>query len=226
MHNAKSSVSGWRLSYRNIGNRTYWTFCIVPTDGLLSSKWSEPLQCSCALLLSSLLYISVYLSEIQRKKMKTLPAIFCGAEILYSISPRSNVPEPNHMISYCSVCLCVCIWVWEHFGAICDLCCSRFSWQFPNLTLTLHLCLTQEKLMYFPVCVSNKKKSEDETEEGLGSLPRNVSSVSSLLLFNTTENLWVHIHAQIHKCLQMLTANTDYIEICSSCLSLCGFLKI
>uniref|UniRef100_A0A8C2WCC2 WAS protein family homolog 1 n=1 Tax=Cyclopterus lumpus TaxID=8103 RepID=A0A8C2WCC2_CYCLU len=48
----------------------------------------------------------------------------------------------------------------------------------------------QEKLMYFPVCVSKKKKSEDETEEGLGSLPRNISSVSSLLLFNTTENLY------------------------------------
>ncbi|XP_028823282.1 WASH complex subunit 1 isoform X1 [Denticeps clupeoides] len=48
----------------------------------------------------------------------------------------------------------------------------------------------QEKLMYFPVCVSTKKRSEDETEEGLGSLPRNVTSVSSLLLFNTTENLY------------------------------------
>ncbi|XP_049928611.1 WASH complex subunit 1 [Epinephelus moara] len=48
----------------------------------------------------------------------------------------------------------------------------------------------QEKLMYFPVCVSKKKRSEDETEEGLGSLPRNISSVSSLLLFNTTENLY------------------------------------
>uniref|UniRef100_I3KCW3 WAS protein family homolog 1 n=1 Tax=Oreochromis niloticus TaxID=8128 RepID=I3KCW3_ORENI len=48
----------------------------------------------------------------------------------------------------------------------------------------------QEKLMYFPVCVRKKKKTEDETEEGLGSLPRNISSVSSLLLFNTTENLY------------------------------------
>ncbi|KAK5902326.1 hypothetical protein CesoFtcFv8_007590 [Champsocephalus esox] len=48
----------------------------------------------------------------------------------------------------------------------------------------------QEKLMYFPVCVNKKKRSEDETEEGLGSLPRNISSVSSLLLFNTTENLY------------------------------------
>ncbi|KTF91124.1 hypothetical protein cypCar_00011367 [Cyprinus carpio] len=48
----------------------------------------------------------------------------------------------------------------------------------------------QEKLMYFPVCVNTKKRSEDETKEGLGSLPRNVNSVSSLLLFNTTENLY------------------------------------
>lgn len=46
--------------------------------------------------------------------------------------------------------------------------------------------------MYFPVFVNVKKRSEDETEEGLGSLPRNISSVSSLLLFNTTENLCVH----------------------------------
>uniref|UniRef100_A0A672PKY8 WAS protein family homolog 1-like n=1 Tax=Sinocyclocheilus grahami TaxID=75366 RepID=A0A672PKY8_SINGR len=48
----------------------------------------------------------------------------------------------------------------------------------------------QEKLMYLPVCVNTKKRSEDKTEEGLGSLPRNVNSVSSLLLFNTTENLY------------------------------------
>uniref|UniRef100_A0A8C5F4B0 WAS protein family homolog 1 n=1 Tax=Gadus morhua TaxID=8049 RepID=A0A8C5F4B0_GADMO len=48
----------------------------------------------------------------------------------------------------------------------------------------------QEKLLYLPLCVSNKKRSEDETEEGLGGLPRNISSVSSLLLFNTTENLY------------------------------------
>uniref|UniRef100_A0A4W5MGI0 WAS protein family homolog 1 n=1 Tax=Hucho hucho TaxID=62062 RepID=A0A4W5MGI0_9TELE len=48
----------------------------------------------------------------------------------------------------------------------------------------------QEKLCYYPVCVSSKKRLEDETEEGLGGLPRNISSVSSLLLFNTTENLY------------------------------------
>lgn len=47
----------------------------------------------------------------------------------------------------------------------------------------------QEKLKYFPVCVNTKIHQEDDAEEGLGSLPRNISSLSSLLLFNTTENL-------------------------------------
>ncbi|XP_061494658.1 WASH complex subunit 1-like isoform X2 [Rhineura floridana] len=48
----------------------------------------------------------------------------------------------------------------------------------------------QEKLKYFPVCVAAKVHQEDDAEEGLGSLPRNVRSLSSLLLFNTTENLY------------------------------------
>ncbi|KAI5126118.1 WASH complex subunit 1 isoform X1 [Manis pentadactyla] len=48
----------------------------------------------------------------------------------------------------------------------------------------------QEKLKYFPVCVITKPEPEDEAEEGLGGLPSNISSVSSLLLFNTTENLY------------------------------------
>uniref|UniRef100_A0A6I8P4Y7 WASH complex subunit 1 n=1 Tax=Ornithorhynchus anatinus TaxID=9258 RepID=A0A6I8P4Y7_ORNAN len=48
----------------------------------------------------------------------------------------------------------------------------------------------QEKLKYFPVCVSTKAQPDDEAEEGLGSLPGNISSLSSLLLFNTTENLY------------------------------------
>nr|XP_058937325.1 WASH complex subunit 1 isoform X4 [Kogia breviceps] len=48
----------------------------------------------------------------------------------------------------------------------------------------------KEKLKYFPVCVSTKPEPEDEAEEGLGGLPSNISSVSSLLLFNTTENLY------------------------------------
>ncbi|KAM5238634.1 WASH complex subunit 1 [Ctenodactylus gundi] len=48
----------------------------------------------------------------------------------------------------------------------------------------------QEKLKYFPVCVTTRPEPEDEAEEGLGGLPSNISSVSSLLLFNTTENLY------------------------------------
>lgn len=57
--------------------------------------------------------------------------------------------------------------------------------------VTYHLLsvFLQEKLKYFPVCVSTKIHQEDDAEEGLGSLPRNISSLSSLLLFNTTENL-------------------------------------
>lgn len=51
------------------------------------------------------------------------------------------------------------------------------------------LSVLQEKLKYFPVCVSTKIHQQDDAEEGLGSLPRNISSLSSLLLFNTTENL-------------------------------------
>ena len=48
----------------------------------------------------------------------------------------------------------------------------------------------QEKLKFFPVCVNTKPEPEDEAKEGLGGLPSNISSVSSLLLFNTTENLY------------------------------------
>lgn len=40
------------------------------------------------------------------------------------------------------------------------------------------------------MCVNTKPEPEDEAEEGLGGLPSNISSVSSLLLFNTTENLY------------------------------------
>ncbi|PIO31720.1 hypothetical protein AB205_0118720 [Aquarana catesbeiana] len=48
----------------------------------------------------------------------------------------------------------------------------------------------QEKLKYFPVYVSSRAQEEEGAEEGLGSLPRNINSASSLLLFNTTENLY------------------------------------
>lgn len=46
--------------------------------------------------------ICVYLSE-REKKLKALLAIFSGAEMHYSISPRSNVPD--HIIWRCSVCV-------------------------------------------------------------------------------------------------------------------------
>ncbi|XP_069759792.1 WASH complex subunit 1 [Narcine bancroftii] len=46
----------------------------------------------------------------------------------------------------------------------------------------------QEKAKLYPVCLNTKSREDNETEEGLGSLPRNISSISSLLLFNTTEN--------------------------------------
>lgn len=49
----------------------------------------------------------------------------------------------------------------------------------------------QEKLKYFPIRVNTKLEPEAEAEEGLGGLPSNITSVSSLLLFNTTENLYV-----------------------------------
>lgn len=51
----------------------------------------------------------------------------------------------------------------------------------------------REKLQCFPVSVTTKRREEDEADEaheGLGGLPRNISSVSSLLLFNSTENLY------------------------------------
>ncbi|XP_035677447.1 LOW QUALITY PROTEIN: WASH complex subunit 1-like [Branchiostoma floridae] len=48
----------------------------------------------------------------------------------------------------------------------------------------------KEKLQYYNVHLNIKKqdKTVDATKEGLGRLPRNISSVSSLLLFNTAEN--------------------------------------
>lgn len=51
--------------------------------------------------------------------MKTWLAIFSGAEMHYSICPRSNFPD--RIIQYCSGCVCACVRVREHFGGICDL---------------------------------------------------------------------------------------------------------
>jgi len=49
----------------------------------------------------------------------------------------------------------------------------------------------QEKMQFYHVKNNNKmlrKNTDIAFEEGLGKLPRNLTSVASLLLFNTTEN--------------------------------------
>jgi WAS family protein 1 len=54
--------------------------------------------------------------------------------------------------------------------------------------------ILQEKLQFYHVKVSNKllhRNLEITPDEGLGSLPRDLDSVSSLLLFNTSENPYV-----------------------------------
>ena len=52
----------------------------------------------------------------------------------------------------------------------------------------------REKLQFFNVHLNTKsKKDVDDKGEGLGGLPRSVPSVSSLLLFNTSENPYVFI---------------------------------
>lgn len=48
--------------------------------------------------------------------------------------------------------------------------------------------IMKEKLQFYNVHLDIKKKNDETKEEGLGSLPKNLHSVSSLLLFNTTEN--------------------------------------
>lgn len=46
----------------------------------------------------------------------------------------------------------------------------------------------RDKLNFFNVPVNNKRKKDSDQGEGLGGLPRTIVSVSSLLLFNTSEN--------------------------------------
>lgn len=48
--------------------------------------------------------------------------------------------------------------------------------------------LMREKLQYYSVKGGRKKKTDENKEEGLGGLPKTIPSVSSLLLFNTSEN--------------------------------------
>ena len=49
----------------------------------------------------------------------------------------------------------------------------------------------KEKLQFYSVHTNSKKKQKDgeHAHEGLGGLPKHVASTSSLLLFNTAENL-------------------------------------
>ena len=46
----------------------------------------------------------------------------------------------------------------------------------------------KEKLQFYNVHLKIRQKDNDDSGEGLGSLPSNLSSVSSLLLYNTREN--------------------------------------
>ncbi|CAH1784413.1 unnamed protein product [Owenia fusiformis] len=48
--------------------------------------------------------------------------------------------------------------------------------------------MLKEKLQFYNVHLNIKQSEKEADHEGLGRLPQNISSVSSLLLFNTTEN--------------------------------------
>uniref|UniRef100_A0A1A8C537 WAS protein family homolog n=1 Tax=Nothobranchius kadleci TaxID=1051664 RepID=A0A1A8C537_NOTKA len=103
-----------------------------------------------------------------------------GSKKATKVFSSAKYPAPDHLQDYSSI----------FSGAVDPSSQNRPHHKIQNKLRPFDEKAWQEKLTYFPVCVRNKKKSEDETEEGLGSLPRNISSVSSLLLFNTTENLY------------------------------------
>ena len=46
----------------------------------------------------------------------------------------------------------------------------------------------KEKLQYYNVHLNVKKKKDEDEGEGLGRLPRTIDSISSLVLFNSSEN--------------------------------------
>lgn len=81
----------------------------------------------------------------------------------------------------------------------CDVCTSAYETkQFPTIICVsfsyYSFLILQEKLQFYHVKVSNKllhRNVEITPNEGLGSLPRDLDSVSSLLLFNTSENPYV-----------------------------------
>ena len=46
----------------------------------------------------------------------------------------------------------------------------------------------KDKLQFYNVQLNPAKRKDDQANQGLGGLPKDISSISSLLLFNTTEN--------------------------------------
>ncbi|XP_028395991.1 WASH complex subunit 1-like [Dendronephthya gigantea] len=46
----------------------------------------------------------------------------------------------------------------------------------------------KEKLQFYNVQLNTSKRKTDRADQGLGGLPKDITSISSLLLFNTTEN--------------------------------------
>ncbi|XP_015208708.1 WASH complex subunit 1 [Lepisosteus oculatus] len=115
----------------------------------------------------------IHLAQARIDKIK-------GSKKATKVFSSAKYPAPDKMRDYCSI----------FAGASDPAAQKRPRYKVQGKHKPLDDKALQEKLMYFPMCVNAKRHSEDETEEGLGSLPRNISSVSSLLLFNTTENLY------------------------------------
>ena len=65
---------------------------------------------------------------------------------------------------------------------------KRRSYELNSKFTTVDDKLLKEKLQFYNVHLNVQKKEDEGKGEGLGSLPRNLHSVSSLLLFNSTEN--------------------------------------
>nr|XP_038939949.1 WASH complex subunit 1 isoform X2 [Rattus norvegicus] len=103
-----------------------------------------------------------------------------GSKKAIKVFSSAKYPAPEHLQEYNSV----------FTGALDPGLQRRPRYRIQSKHRPLDERALQEKLKYFPVCVSTKSEPEDEAEEGLGGLPSNISSISSLLLFNTTENLY------------------------------------
>lgn len=65
---------------------------------------------------------------------------------------------------------------------------KRQSYHVQDKHKTVDESVLKEKLQYYHVKGGRKKKNDQNRGEGLGGLPREIPSVSALLLFNTSEN--------------------------------------